>query len=301
MSGPGEHQISANLADLAQSQRDELNARLTTEAITSSWSGFHLTVDEAYEQRVTSMIEQVRHAPPQPSGGRQTSGGPPAMSATPGAAGSWSPPLPGSPPSTTGIYIPPAFPGVAGPSGDYGTADYGTAGYGTPGNGPPGYGPPGAAGPPGYAPAGYGTPGYGTPEYGPPGFGPPGYGPSGYGTPGYAPTGYSGYGPPGYGYAPYRNTNSRASTSMIFGIVSLAMIFVCAYLSPFMIPLAVLAIVKARQAKREIADSNGMQTGLGQAKAGEILGWVYVGLLAAGVILIAVVLIVSASSGSGVR
>ncbi len=258
MSNPDGHQISTNLADLTQTQRDQLTARLRSETISNSWTGFQLTVDEAYEQRVTSLIEHVRTTPVAPIEGDQLSIGPhtgPTFASSASAAGGgWAAPPPGPSSVPPGIYVPPTFSG------------------GTP------------------------TGGYGQPGYGQPGYGPPGYGAPGYGPPGYGPPGYSGYGPSDYGYGyppPYRITNKNATNSMIFGIISVAVIFVCAYLSVFMIPLSVLAIVKARQAKREIAASNGVEAGSGQATAGEILGWIHVGLMSLALVIIAVAVIVS--------
>jgi len=112
---------------------------------------------------------------------------------------------------------------------------------------------PGSTPPPPAGPT-YGTgPGYGTPP-------PPGYG----------------Y-PAGGGYAvPQRN--QKALWSLILGIVSL---FCCGVIT------GAVAIVLAQQAKREIAQSGGWQTGAGQAQAGFILGIIGVALTLLGLVVYA--------------
>lgn len=68
--------------------------------------------------------------------------------------------------------------------------------------------------------------------------------------------------PGGYGYRPPQ-TNQKALWSMIVGIVSLVGCGVIAGL---------VAIFLGRQAKKEIAASNGMQGGGGMATAGIVTG-----------------------------
>ena len=126
---------------------------------------------------------------------------------------------------------------------------------------PPGYtGPPGHVGPPGYAGP---PPGYGGPQ--------PGYPPYGYGPP----------------------DHPRASTSMVLGILGLAL---CQVLAPF-------AWVTARQTLREIDASGGQWGGRGQAQAGYVLGivgTVLLGLAVVGVLLylfLAFVLFAGAATG----
>ncbi len=63
--------------------------------------------------------------------------------------------------------------------------------------------------------------------------------------------------------------NSKATQSMVSGIVSLALLFCLGVLS--IIP-GIAAIVLGRQAKGEIAAANGTQSGDGQATAGLIMG-----------------------------
>lgn len=100
-------------------------------------------------------------------------------------------------------------------------------------------------------------PGY--PQQQQPGFPAQGqYGAPGYGVPGY---GAPGYGAPGYGQVP--PTSSKATTSLVLGIVSLV---ACGLLT------GIPAIIIGRQAKAEIQASNGRLGGEGNATAGLVLG-----------------------------
>ncbi|AXT84763.1 hypothetical protein C6I20_05845 [Aeromicrobium sp. A1-2] len=105
-------------------------------------------------------------------------------------------------------------------------------------------------------------PAYGQPAYGqqpPPGYGqqpPPGYGQQ-------PPPGY-GQQPHGYGYPPPR-TNGKAMWGMIAGIVSIAFCYLGLLIGPVAIVLSILG-------KKDIARSNGTQTGGGMATAGLITG-----------------------------
>ncbi|WP_019146427.1 DUF4190 domain-containing protein [Aeromicrobium massiliense] len=87
------------------------------------------------------------------------------------------------------------------------------------------------------------------------------------------PGGGYGYGDGGYGAPPEQN--KKALWSMILGIVGL----LCCGIA------GIVAIVLGNQAKKEIADSAGRQTGEGMAKAGYILGIVAVVLWVVGIIL----------------
>jgi hypothetical protein len=117
-------------------------------------------------------------------------------------------------------------------------------------------------------------PGQQPPEYPPQ----PGYQP-GYPPPGY-PQGYPGYPPP----AP---THSKATVSLVLGILSLVM---CGLFT------GIPAMITGRQAKREIAESQGRLGGEGLASAGFITGLIgtilsaltvvaVIGLIALGVAL----------------
>jgi hypothetical protein len=74
-------------------------------------------------------------------------------------------------------------------------------------------------------------------------------------------------------------SNTMAIVSLIAGIASFVFI-----------PLigAIVAIITGNNARKEIAASNGMQTGDGMAKVGVILGWVNIALsLLCGCIIVA--------------
>ncbi len=183
------------------------------------------------------------------------------------------PPPPPEPPT------PPDAPASGQP--DQGQPDQGQPPYGQPGQ-QPAYGQPGEQQPP------YGQPGQQQPPYGQPGqqpYGqPPGYGP----PPGYGqqPYGQQPYGQPyapgapyGYGQAPYqRQTSSKATNVMVLGIVSLVLVWACGI---GFIP-AIIALVMAGGAEREIAQSGGALQGEGQIKAGRIMSWITLGLAALG-------------------
>ena len=113
------------------------------------------------------------------------------------------------------------------------------------------------------------------------------------------------YGQPGYGpYGPYGpvvpQTAGRATTVLVLGIVSLVMMFTCG----LGFVTAIIALVMAPGAKREIAESGGRLTGESQVRTGSILSWVTLGLTALAVIVFAVVLgfaISVSDSSSGVE
>jgi len=126
------------------------------------------------------------------------------------------------------------------------------------------------------------------PGYGPPAYGPPGYGPAGYGPP---VPGYRGAG--GWGAVPA--TSGRATTVMVLGIASLVTFFLLCGVG--IIP-AIIALVLARGADREIAASAGALLGAGQVRAGRIMSWVTVGLTALAVLIIVGVIIAIAAADS---
>lgn len=101
------------------------------------------------------------------------------------------------------------------------------------------------------------------------------------------PPGYGqqpGYGQgPGYGQAPYsRPTSGKATTVLVLGIASLVLMLFCAI---GFIP-AIIALVMAGGAEREIAESGGALDGAGQIKAGRIMAWMTLGLSALGLLLV---------------
>ena len=154
---------------------------------------------------------------------------------------------------------------------------------------PPPSGPPTA--PPGYAaPPPPPPPGYAAP---PSPFGPP---PTGYGAqPPYAGAPYAGspYGAQQYGYVTPRNSG-RAAAVLALGIGSL--VLMCMY--GIGVIAAIVALVLAPGAKREIRESRGYVVGEGMVKAGVICSWITVGLTAVAVVIIIIGLVVAASSSS---
>ncbi len=169
---------------------------------------------------------------------------------------------------------------------------YGRAGYGQAGYGQAGYG----QGPYGWA--GYGQAGYGDGPYGWAGYGQACYGHAdadGQGGYGQAPYTHGGYGRApythgGYGHLPAQ-TSGEASAVMVLGIVSLALLLSCIGFVP-----AIVALVMAAGADREIAASGGRLTGQGQVKAGRIMSWIALGLTLVGVL--GVVALIAAESST---
>ena len=103
----------------------------------------------------------------------------------------------------------------------------------------------------------YGPP----PEYGQPGYGQPGYGQAygpqpGYGQPMPAGYGYPGYAPP--------STEGNAIAALILAIAS----FVICPVIP-----AIIALVLAGSAKRNILASGGAKQGLGMVTGARIVAW----------------------------
>ena len=155
-----------------------------------------------------------------------------------------------------------------------------------PGGQPPTGGEPGQQ-----PPAGWQQPAWGQPQPAPgqaqqsqPGQPPQQWGPQAPGSP---------YGYPGYGaYGPaVPQTAGRATTVLVLGIVSLVMLFTCG----LGFVTAIIALVMAPGAKREIAESGGRLTGESQVRTGSILSWVTLGLTALAVVLLAVVIGVAIS------
>jgi len=139
-----------------------------------------------------------------------------------------------------------------------------------PGSGPPpGYGPPPGSGlgpPPGYPPPYGPPPGYG-PPYGPP----PGYPPP-YGPP-------PGYPPPPYGYGSPQ-TEGTAIAALVLAIAS----FVICPVVP-----AIVALVLAQSAKRNIEAARGQRSGHGLVTAARIIAWINIGLAVLVVFLIVLI------------
>jgi hypothetical protein len=69
--------VRADLTDLSPAQVQQLDGVLRAEGITPQWQGSSLLVDAAWEDRASSLVDQVRQSAPPPG----------APSATPPAAG----------------------------------------------------------------------------------------------------------------------------------------------------------------------------------------------------------------------
>jgi hypothetical protein len=148
--------------------------------------------------------------------------------------------------------------------------------------------PPGAGDQPGYGQQPYGQPGYGQQQgYGQQGYEQQGYGQQGYGQPyGQQPP------PPGYGYAGYPvgpRSSGKSITILVLGIASIVLLFSCIGFIP-----AIIALVLAPGAKREIRESEGQLTGEGMITGGVITSWVTIGLTVVGIVLFVVLLMVGA-------
>jgi hypothetical protein len=121
------------------------------------------------------------------------------------------------------------------------------------------YPPPGGPTPPGNEPPSYNPPPGGPGDAGGYGGPPPGYNPPPGGDP--------------YGQQPPKNS-SKATWALVTGILG----FCCG-------PLGIVGIVLGRQAKDEIAASQGRLTGAGMAQAGFVIGIIAVVLWAIGLVL----------------
>lgn len=85
-----------------------------------------------------------------------------------------------------------------------------------------------------------------------------------------------------------RSTNGKAIAALICGI--------CAFV---VCPLtAIAAVILAPQAKREIAAQPDRYDGAGMAQAGQILGWIAIGLSVVGGLIFLVAIIIAASTSS---
>ena len=115
------------------------------------------------------------------------------------------------------------------------------------------------------------------PAYAPPAYPPPAYAPPTYPGTAYPHAGYPApYGQP-YG-APTGQKAPGATLAMVMGILALVSLLLgpLAFLS---VVFAILALVFGYRARSKIRASQGRLAGSGQATAGRVMGWVWVGLL----------------------
>ncbi|MGE5763845.1 MAG: DUF4190 domain-containing protein [Mycobacterium leprae] len=96
--------------------------------------------------------------------------------------------------------------------------------------------------------------------------------PGGEPGPGYGAAGYPGYGAPGYsGYGPApRTTSATAIVALVLAILSFP---VCPVI------FAIISLLLAKSADREIAESGGTKEGEGLVRAARIISWVNIGLV----------------------
>ncbi len=137
-----------------------------------------------------------------------------------------------------------------------------------------------------YAQQPYGQQPYGQQPYGQQQYGQPGYGQQPSGQQGYPPQAYSQQAYSQQGYAPTGPaTAGRATAVLITGIASLVLLFSCIGFIP-----AIVALVLAPGAEREIHASQGRLTGLGQVRAGKICSWITIGVTVLGLVVLAIVI-----------
>lgn len=95
----------------------------------------------------------------------------------------------------------------------------------------------------------------------------------------------------GYGYGGYAQprTNQKAVWAMVLGILGLVC---CGFVT------GIPALILGNVAKKEIAASNGAQTGAGMAQAGFVLGIIAIALGLLGMVLLATGLIAMPSTST---
>jgi hypothetical protein len=119
----------------------------------------------------------------------------------------------------------------------------------------------------------------------------PPYGQQPYG----APPAYGQYGTPPQRYGAAPTTSGKATAVLVLGIASLVMLFMCG----LGLVTAIIALVMAPGAKREINESAGRLTGLGMVQAGVVCSWITLGLLVLFVAVMVFVMVVGGTFGSG--
>lgn len=99
--------------------------------------------------------------------------------------------------------------------------------------------------------------------------------------------------PPPYAAGPPAGpqNNGKAIAVLVLGILSLPT--TCVY--GFGVVLAIVALALAPSTKREIAASEGRQTGESMVKAGVICSWIAIGLTILGILVVIVVVVIFAA------
>jgi Domain of unknown function (DUF4190) len=120
------------------------------------------------------------------------------------------------------------------------------------------------------------------------GYGTPSYGAGGYNTPAYSGGGYPAQ--PGYGYAP-----PQTEPLAIWGLVTAILAWVACPI-PF-VP-AIVALVLAGNAQRNIEASGGTKEGRGINTATKILAWINIGMWALIAIFVVVAIVASAAANA---
>lgn len=136
----------------------------------------------------------------------------------------------------------------------------------------------------------YGQQPYGQQPYGQPGYGQPGYGQPQYGQPGYGqqPYGQPQYGQP-YGYAPPRETDSGAIVALVLAIGAWVVL-------PLI--LAIVALIVASSADKNIKASGGYKEGAGLVQAARIVSWINIAFCGA-ILVIGVIALIAAGVAAG--
>jgi hypothetical protein len=102
---------------------------------------------------------------------------------------------------------------------------------------------------------------------------------------------YGGYPSPyGLSVPPSAPTSGKATTVLVLGVASLLLMFMCG----IGLITAIVALVLAPGAKREIQQSEGRLTGLGMVSGGVVCSWITIGL----VVLIAAVMVLVLAIGA---
>jgi hypothetical protein len=102
---------------------------------------------------------------------------------------------------------------------------------------------------------------------------------------------YGGY-PAPYGLPVPAPTSGKATTVLVLGVASLLLVFMCG----LGLVTAIVALVMAPAAKREIHQSQGRLTGLGLVQGGVVCSWITIGLA----VLVAAVIVLLLAVGTSI-